>query len=165
MSLLSLAALVTVSCGVVFAGDWEFDHVVKEIEAHYGTSRTHIPLMGVANFFVKVTRPSGTNGFKLAVFEDLKSTGDSRESSERDRFMDRLSGSRMHPIVRVRSRRDGESTYIYANDFGKSTKLLLVCFERNEATVVQVKMNTDELLKSLGEPEHLRDTVTGKSDR
>ena len=60
-----LALLISVSAA---GADREFDRVVKAIESHYGTSRLHIPLMGVANFAVKVGRPAGASGFKIAVF-------------------------------------------------------------------------------------------------
>ena len=65
-----------VASGVVLIADSEFDHVVKAIEVHYHTKRTHIPFLGVANVFVKVAHPAGASEFKLAIFEDLKSIGE-----------------------------------------------------------------------------------------
>jgi hypothetical protein len=147
-----LLAAVLIVCGVVFAGDWEFDRIVKAIESRYGTKRTHIPFLGLANFAVMVAHPAGTSGFKLAVFEDLKSSRE--DQMELDRFMNGISGGGMQQLIRVHSRRDGESTYIFMGDAGKSTKLLIATFDRNQATVVEVKVNMDTLLKMINQPEH-----------
>ena len=117
-----LLAVFLAASGVVLIGDSEFDHVVRAIEVHYQTKRTHIPFLGVANVFVKVAHPAGASEFKLAIFEDLKSLG-SRDEQELDQFMRELSSGRLHPLVRVHSRRDGESVYIYAADEGRSTRM------------------------------------------
>ena len=147
-----LLAVFLAVTSAAFAGDWEFDHIVKAIESHYGAKRTHIPFMGLANFAVMVTHPAGTRGFKLAVFEDLKSSREDR--IELDRFMNGISGGGLQPLIRVHSRRNGESTYIFMGDEGKSTKVLIATFERNEATVVEVKVNMDTLLRMINQPEH-----------
>jgi len=110
--------------------------------------------MGLASFVVKVAHPEGATGLKLAVFEDLKSAPDSPEWTERDRFMDALSGPSLHQFVRVHSRRNGEATYIFMGPESKSTRILIATFERNEATVIEVKANIDKLLRSLEEPAH-----------
>ena len=160
------AVLTALMAGsTAFGGDAEFDRIVKAIESHYGTKPLHIPFLGVANFVVKVARPEGASGFKLAVFEDLRSAADPGEWRERDRFMDALSGPDLHPLVRVHSRHDGEATYIFiapASKSGKSTRVLIATFERDEATVIEVKANIETLLKSLQEPEHAGRTLGGK---
>jgi hypothetical protein len=157
--------MVLMASGAAFGGDAEFDRIVKAIESRYGTRPLHIPFLGVANFFVKVARPEGASGFKLAVFEglkDLKSAADPSEWRERDRFMDTLAGPNLHPLVRVHSRRDGEATYIFmspASKSSKSTRVLIATFEHNEATVIEVKANIETLLKSLQAPAHAGRTL------
>src|SRR6202521_2368422 len=101
-----LLAVFLASSGVVLIGDSEFDHVVRAIEVHYQTKRTHVPFLGVANVFVKVAHPAGASEFKLALFEDLKSIGEDDER-ELDQFMHGFSSSRLRPLVRVHSQRDG----------------------------------------------------------
>jgi hypothetical protein len=44
---------------------------------------------------------------------------------------------------------------------GKSARLLIATFERNEATVIEVKANIATLLKSLQDPSHARHTLEG----
>ena len=142
-------------------GDNEFDHVVKAIESHYGTKQTHIPFMGLASFVVKVAHPAGTSALRLAVFEDLRIRGE-RDEAELDQFMRGLYSSSLHPMVRARSR-DGEMTYIYAGDAGKSTRLLIAAFDRTEATVVEVKVNVETLMKYVNHPGESHDLWGSKS--
>jgi hypothetical protein len=134
----------------------EFDHVVARIEQHYGVKRTHIPLMGFANFVVKVARPAGARGFKLAVFEDLRSSSEYGDTEELTRFMDAIGNSRLRPLVVTRSHKDGSSTYILCGDVGKTTKMLIAAFERNEATVVEVQVDMETLLRTIGTPSEAR---------
>jgi hypothetical protein len=149
MRLPCLALLLAIP-GAAFGADRAFDRVVKQIEAHYATRRVHIPLMGVANFVVKVGRPAGTSGFRLALFQDL----DAREDpAEMDRFMSTLSGSGLQPLIRSRSQRRGESTYIFTGEIGKSTRMLIATFQRREATVIEVRVNMDTLMKAIASPE------------
>lgn len=146
-------AVFLVASGVVLIADSEFDHVVKAIEVHYHTKRTHIPFLGVANVFVKVAHPAGTSAFKLAIFEDLKSIGEDDER-ELDQFMHEFSSNRLRPLVRVHSRRDGESIYIYADDDeARSTRMLIATFQRDQATVVEVKVDMNALIKWVGSPD------------
>lgn len=157
--------IAVLTAGVAFGGDAEFEHIVKAIESRYGTKPVHVPFMGLANFAVKVAHPEGAGGFHLAVFEglkDLRSGEDPGEWRERDRFMDTLAGKHLRPLVRVHSRHDGEATYIFmgpASKSSKSTRLLITTFERNEATVIEVKANIETLLKSLQEPAHAGRTL------
>jgi hypothetical protein len=122
-------AVFLVASGAALIADSEFDHVVKAIEIHYHTKRTHVPFLGVANVFVKVAHPAGASEFKLAVFEDLKSIGEDDER-DLDQFMHGFSSSRLRPLVRVHSQHDGESIYIYAqDDEARSTRMLIEAFQ------------------------------------
>jgi len=149
--LLLLAAICSTACGA----DWEFDRVVKAIEHQYGVHRTHVPLMGVANFFVQVARPGGATGFKLAIFENLRRAGaDDGDNAQRelDCSMDEIAGANLHRLMRMHSQPERESAYIYLSDSGRVTKLLLVVFDRDEATVMQVNLNVDALMRLLNDP-------------
>jgi hypothetical protein len=147
-----LAAFLAV-CSAAFAGDAEFDRVVKAIESAYGTRQTHIPFRGVANLFLKVSRPAGASEFKLAVFENLDPSRLSADPRDFDRLMSGASSGGLHPMVRVRSRRSAEATYIYASEAGHATRMLIATFGSREATVVQVKIDADTLIKCMRDPE------------
>ena len=115
--------------------------------------------------FVKVAHPAGTSEFKLAVFEDLKAIDD-RDEQDLDRFMHDFSSSRLHPLVRVHSRRDGESVYIYADDDdARATRMLIATFQRDQATVVEVKVDMNALLKWIGSPDEASNVFSRHDDR
>ena len=157
---LAIVMLAASAGSVLRAGrDSEFERIVKAIESHYGTQPLHIPFMGLASFVVKVAHPEGASGFKLAVFEDLKSS-EAGDWTERDHFMDTIASETLHPLVRVHSRRHGEATYIFMDPAGKSARILIATFERNEATVIEVKADIDKLLESLEEPGNARHTLS-----
>jgi hypothetical protein len=145
-----LLALVLAASAAAFGADRDFDRLVKAVETHLGVKRTHIPFLGVANFFVKTARPEGVAGFKLAVFEDLRPLA-WEDGRALDRIMAEASAG-LHPLVRVRSSRDREWTYIYTGDAGKITTMLIATFERNEATVMEMKLGLSAVLKALEEP-------------
>ena len=76
-----------------------------------------------------------------------------QDKQDLDQFMHSLSSARLHPLVRQRSRRDRQSVYIFASgDEEKSTRMLIATFERDEATVIQVKVDINELLKWIDSP-------------
>ena len=157
-----LLAVFLIGYASALGGDGEFDHVVKAIESHYGAKQTHIPFMGLASFVVKVAHPAGTSGFRLAVFEDLRIHSE-RDEAELDQFMRGLYSSSLHPLVRAHSRRDGSSTYIYAGDAGRSTRMLIAAFDRSEATVIEVKVNVETLMKWINDPDETHG-LTGERD-
>lgn len=152
-------SLMLLACGAASAADRDFERVVKAIEAHYGTHHANVPLMGVANFFVKVARPAGTSSFHLAVFDHLDAVEDDRNG-----FMDRLDSGSLHPLVRIRSNREGEGTYILAGDAGKSTRMLIATFSRDAAMVVQVRVNAAALRRTIEHPDRMAKAYMGKHD-
>ncbi|HUI56450.1 MAG TPA: hypothetical protein VLY04_15855 [Bryobacteraceae bacterium] len=163
MSVRFLSVLLVAS-SAAYAADSEFDYVVKSIEKHCGVKRTHIPLMGVASFAVRVAHPGGAQSFQLAVFEDLQSPSDYSDQVELDRFMDGVALRGLSPMVRTHSRRSGESTYIFAGEAGKSTKMLIVTYEPNEATVIEVKVDFQTLLRTINHPKGAGRLFMGSKD-
>ena len=165
MKTVAVVASLLLITGAAFAGDSEFDRIVKAIESHYGAQPEHIPFLGLANFALKVAHPEGAAGLKLAVFEglrDLRTDEDPHAWHLRDHLMDSLASSTLHPMIRVHSRHDGEATYIFMGPSGKQTRLLIATFERDEATVVEVKADVEKLLESLDDPVHARHNLSGE---
>ncbi len=145
-----LAAMLVLAASAAFAADAGFDRLVKAVETQFEVRHTNVPLMGLANFVLKVARPAGTSGMKLAIFEDLRIPDDA-DPYELDRMMERVSAG-LRPIIRVYSRRDHELTYIYAGESGKTTKMLIATFSREDAVVVEMKVNLERLARMLNEP-------------
>lgn len=156
-----IGVCLLLAAGAAFGGDAEFNRVVKAIESRYATQRTHVPLMGVANLFVKVKHPSGVGSFKMAIFENLRSPGQD-EWRDLDRFMGSLASGKLRPLVRCHSRHGQESTYILAGPEGRSTRMLIATFERHEATVIQVKVDTKMILRAIADPERAAEAAGGK---
>ncbi|HKE05574.1 MAG TPA: VWA domain-containing protein, partial [Blastocatellia bacterium] len=129
-----------------------FKDVVKHIETNYRAKKTRIPMLGFANFAVKLIRPAGVKGFKLAVFEDQDfsllpgaASFDTvmRESYDKD----------WQPLVQINSKRDGNShTFIYVKSSGKDVQFALAVLENREAVVLEVKFNPDAAARFLENP-------------
>src|SRR5215470_17387795 len=141
-----------------------FKDVVKHIETNYRAKKTRIPMLGFANFAVKLIRPAGVKGFKLAVFEDQDfsllpgaASFDTvmRESYDKD----------WQPLVQINSKRDGNShTFIYVKSSGKDVQFALAVLENREAVVLEVKFNPDAAARFLENPKIMGISL-GKSIR
>lgn len=146
MKSIRVLMLVLFACPM-FAADHGFNDVVSAIETTYGVRHMHIPLLGVALFFV---RPDGVHCRNLAVFENFQAPVDSFEVG---RLVEDRLGPDWHPFVRVRSRGDsGETTMIYANPAGHKMRMLVVSIEPSEATVVEVNIPDQSIAKWIKEP-------------
>jgi hypothetical protein len=144
----SLRVLALVLCASnLFAADRGFNEVVTAIETTYGVRHMHIPLLGVALFFV---RPEGVRCHKLAVFENFQAPLDPAETS---RVVEGSLGPDWHPFVRVHSKGgSGETTLIYANPSGHKMRMMVVSLGSSEATVVEVNIPDQSITKWLREP-------------
>lgn len=129
-----------------------FKDVVKHIEKNYRAKKTRIPMLGLANFAVKLIRPAGVKGFKLAVFEDQDFSA--REGSVSfDTVMREAYDKNWQPLVQINSKRDSNSrTFIYAKSSGKDVQFALVALEDREAVVLEVKFNPDAAARFLENP-------------
>ena len=144
-----------------------FKDIVKYLETTYQARKTKIPMLGLANFAIKLIRPAGVKGFKLAVFEDRNFAGDRRASSF-DQVMRGAYKKDWMPMVRVNSRRDGEQkTFIYARNAGKDVQFAVVTFQEMEAVVLEVKLNPDAAARFMENPRimgvSLNNSVRGQS--
>jgi hypothetical protein len=131
------------------AGDRDFDAVVRGIESHYGIKRASIPMFGPVRLIVKVARPSGVQQLDMALFE--KAPREAPDAGDIDSVVERAVSQRWRPVVRIRSR-DGESSYVYYREDGRNFRLLVACFDGDEAGVVQLSVPPDKLAEWLREP-------------
>jgi hypothetical protein len=84
----------------------------------------------------------------LAIFEDLRlrpEDGDGLDSMMAE------AAAGMHPLVRVRSNQTGERTYIYISG-SDNPRMLIAAFERDEATVIEIKLDAKALARALADP-------------
>jgi hypothetical protein len=141
--------------------DREFNALVRTIETQYGVRHMRIPLLGFATFCLRVAGTPAAAGLKIAVFDDLRNakrvSADSFQQS-----VEAAIGSRWHPLVRARSREDGQVTMIYTNPDPKELRMLIVSLDGDDATIVQTKLKSSQVWKWIKNP---RDAVDRDSDQ
>jgi hypothetical protein len=148
MKSLRVFALVLSLSAISFAGDREFTGLVHSFETTYGVHHLHIPLLGLALF---VARPAGAHGLRLAVLEGFQTPPDPSDIS---RVVESSLGPGWYPFVRVRSKgeTEGETTLIYTYPDGGKMRMVIVCIEPSEATLVKLNVTDHDIEKWLKEP-------------
>lgn len=142
------------------AADRDFRDIVRAIADEYHTEPTHIPLMGLINTVAFVARPAGTKQLDIAVFENLNTQG--REGARVAARIHQIVGASWKPFVEVRSTRNEETTLVYMRPEGHDCRLLVTSIERNEATVVELRLNPAALRRWLDNPaEHASNARSG----
>ena len=161
MKSLRVLALILCASTLAAAADHEFRSVVRSIETSYGVHHMHIPLLGVALFFV---RPAGVGGLKLAVFEGFKTPTDAADVT---RIIESSLGPDWHPFVKVHSKGDtnGETTLIFASPAGGHMRMMIVDLEPSEATVVELNLSDRAIKKWMKEPGEEADNQSGHHHR
>src|SRR5262245_41295725 len=141
-----------------------FKDIVNHLETKYRAKKVRIPLLGLANFAVKLVRPAGVKGFKLAVFENqdfaLRDGDEPFEAVMRKAYADEW-----QPLVLVTSKRGGHSrVLIYSRNDGKDVQFALLALEAREAVVLEVKFHPDAAVRFLDNPKIMGISL-GKSIR
>jgi len=150
--MLTAVALALLFCAPASAKGDDFKSVVKNVRAACGGKKVRIPFLGFAKFAAKLVRPAGVKSFKLAVFEDLSMSGDVTGLGA---AVGRSLGPEWRALVRVRSGRGAEQTYVYVRDAGDDLKLIVVTLGGDQATVVQAKVSPEALAKFARDPKLL----------
>jgi len=118
----------------------EFDRAVHWVEAQYGVSRVHVPMLGFASFVAGAAgRPFGAMDFHLAIFQ-----GEARP--RRDDSLLRDLGFGWRTIVRVTEKR-GDQVQIYGRDEDGWVQMLMVTLDHDDAVVMQFKLRPTRLLE------------------
>jgi hypothetical protein len=143
ISLLALIALTL--CALPLRAD--FDQLARTVERRSGAKRISIPFFGVARFVVHVTHLKGVHDVQLATFEG----GSFREAVLEAKD---VLGDGFRPLVRVHSKREGESTMVYARPAGGDLMTLLIFnADGDDTTLVQVTVDAERVARELVEPE------------
>jgi VWFA-related protein len=132
-----------------------FKDVVKHLQTNYRAKKTKIPMLGLANFAVKIIRPAGVKGFKVAVFEG-------QDFSPRPGEVPFLSVMRQayvpnkgwKPLVQTNSKRDGalQRAFIFFKENKKDVEVAVTTLSENEAAVIEVKFSPDKMVAFLDNP-------------
>ena len=137
--------------------------LVKEIETRYHVKRTHIPLFGFMKPIIKMSGPAGAKTLDLAVFEDQDFYGSGQSDTEFDSRVRQILSSAWQPIVRMHSRKDGERVDIYIKTAGKDLRVMLLTRERDEAVLLQAKLDPNRLGEWLENPERMEMTTEAEA--
>jgi len=149
----ALLALCLASAASVHGADREFNDIVRAISEEFHTRPTTIPFFGIVNVFAETLRPAGTRHIDLAVFEHLSDSV--REGRNLPEMIQGAVGHSWKPFVKVHSYKSGETVLVYMRQEGpKDWRLLLTSVEREEATVVQLRLNAEALAQWVKDPEH-----------
>ena len=152
--LLAIAvSLLTLPLSEAEAKGKGFKDVVRHIEKNYGAKKTRIPMLGLANFAVKLIRPAGVKGFKLAVFEEQDFLARPELSASLGAVMRDAYNKDWMPLVQLHSRREGSGRVsIFAKYSGKDVEFAVASLGEREALVLQVKFNPDAAARFLENP-------------
>lgn len=161
---LTLALVMVPSAGAV---ERDFKALAGAIESHFNVKREEIPMMGLVKFIAHTASAGNLNGLELANFEGLEYS----EHNARDfaNIVSRILDDNWRPMVRVQSRRSGEYTSIWVRAEKNQWRMMIANLEHNEANVIELKVDAEELLKWVRDPEHAGDHASrvadGHSDR
>lgn len=158
LTALSALLLAFVLSSPATASADEFDSVVRSVRAACGGKRVRIPFLGLAGFATRIVRPAGVKSFKLAVFEDLTRAGD---VSGLGASIGQSLGPEWRPLVRVRSGRGAEQTYVYVREASDNLRLLIVSVDADQATVIRARINPGALARFARDPRILGVRVGG----
>ena len=136
-----------------FAVDRQFGDIVRAISDEFHTRPVHIPFFGLVNMVAFAAHPAGTSHIDLAVFEHLDTSD--RTGRDLQQLVQRAVGRGWQPFIQVHSRRHGaeELVMVYLRPEGRSCRLLVTSIERDQATVVELKLNPDGFERWISDPE------------
>lgn len=146
--LLALTFMAAVSAPAR-AGDREFHEIVARLSAAY--HKKPMPFMGLVSFAAHFEQPEGVSGLKMAIFDDVDPAL-SPDPADFDAFMERVAGPEYCPMVRVRSNRDREQTFIYVRESKSGYEMLLLTLEPSEAVVMKMHLSPKAMEGWVDEP-------------
>jgi hypothetical protein len=148
-----LTLVVVLAPAGLRAGDREFKNVVDELSTEFHKEPMHIPFFGIAKLVTFVAHPAGAKQLDLAIFQDLDVQD--REGRNLGTAIRRAVGPQWKPFFQASSLRHGnnEHTFIYLReDSGSDWKLLLTTVGRDQAVVLELKMNPEALQRWINQP-------------
>lgn len=146
----AIVLLLSAFCWPAPGAERDFQAVVGAIEEHLGVQRTHIPMMGLAKLFVKVSAPSGVHRFELATFENLTYSLDL--TRDLHTVVSDALGESWRSMVQVQAPWRKEYTGIFVKAQGGRFVLLIATIEAQEATVVEVQLSPSQWFDWLRSP-------------
>jgi len=159
----SLPALIlTLAALPAGAVERDFKALANAIETRFNVKREEIPMMGLVKFIARSASSGNVNGLELANFEGLEFS----ENNARDfaAIVSKVLDDNWRPMVRVLSRKSDEYTSIWVRSEKGQLRMMIANLERNEANVIELKVDADQLVKWIRDPEHAGDRAARLAD-
>lgn len=174
--LISLWAIIipalSLTVTVCATKDDGYDGVVKLVETHYKVKRKSVPLPAKAAIkggraIARIASSSipelaEAESVRLAVFEDQ----DFSRPTVSVPFMTALRATlstEWSPLVQLLSPDDNEQTYIYMREAGEKFKLLVINIGQRNATVLELKLSPETLIKLIQDPDVMGKTLADEA--
>ena len=141
----------------------DMDRVVRALEADLGVRHTHIPMLGMAMFMGKVATGFRMPGVKLATFSDEK-LGESSPQQIEHALLSAL-GPKWSPIVKSTSNYGDDQNWIYLGGDNKKLEMFIVSVERNELSLVEVKMSESQMRRWINDTDDMVKHHRSDNDR
>jgi hypothetical protein len=156
-----IALALALSASVARAGEKDFDLAVDHIKKQYHGKKQGGFGLFLARVAVKMVKPAGVKSIKLAVFEQLSGAdgGEALQAALRDGL-----SSEWRPLVRTYAKREREQTYIYVRPKDEDVEFLVVAVERDEATVVKVRIDPIKAAEWIEDKQVALDSVESMID-
>ena len=110
-----------------------FNEILGGLEGRLGHAMW-IPMFGLVRTVVRIGHPRGVHDLQLAVFERKAHL----DPEALDALMTASAGRGYMPLVRVRSKRENESSFIYAKTVGDQMELLVLTSDSEDTVLVRL---------------------------
>jgi len=158
----ALGLALSLAAAPAQAGDQEFHEIVARLAAAY--HKRPLRFLGLVSFVARpFAWPYGGSSLKLAVFDEIDPSF-SPDPAELDAFLQGIVGPEFRPFVRVRSKRDGEQTYIYLREVKQRAEMLLVSVDSSDAVVIKMGLEPAAVKDWIDEPvRHGKQSTRGQA--
>jgi len=131
----------------------DLSRVTQAMENELGVHLTHIPMLGVAMFVGRVASGFQMPGVKLAVFEDVRLS--EHTPQELESVLISALGPEWSPFVKSVSHHGSEQNWIYVRQDRRGLKMFIVSVERNELSLLEVKVSKREMGKWINDTDEM----------
>ena len=160
--LLPVLALAFVAVPAAHAVEKDFKALTRAIESQFNVKREEIPMLGLAKFMVRTASVGGVGTFELANFEGLEYSEDNAKKFAG--VVARVLDDNWRPMVRVLSRKSDEYSSIWVRGDGGHFRIIIANLERREANLIELKVDADQLMAWLRDPEHAADRASESAE-
>jgi hypothetical protein len=133
-----------------FAGDNDFDGLVREVAHRYDAHATSIPMMSVVSLCARFATHGGVKGLRIVEFEDVKAALD---VSELTSLVRNHLGPEWQPFVKEHDKHGESESIIFVREKGDAMGMMIADYDHGELDVVRMELSGDALAKWMKDPQ------------